>query len=61
MAGRSAKVTQAELERALRAARAAGYSVVRIVTRADGYSIETAPSLAPDDETVMTKPRRPVL
>jgi hypothetical protein len=60
MAGRAAKVTQVELERAIRAAKAAGLSVVRIVTRTDGYAIETVPSLAPEIEKITAKPR-PVL
>lgn len=60
MAARSAKVTQAELERAIRAAKAAGLPVVRIVARADGYAVETAPALAPNVEALAGKPK-PVL
>lgn len=42
MIGRRAKVTQAEIERAIRAAKAEGLRIVRVVARADGYAIETA-------------------
>jgi hypothetical protein len=42
---RSAKITQAELERAIRAVKAQGLAIIRIVARADGYAIETAPPL----------------
>ena len=41
MAGRSAPATKAMIQRAILAAKATGLQVVRIVARADGYSIET--------------------
>lgn len=40
MAGRIAKVTQAELERALRAIKSAGLAIRRIVAVPEGYAIE---------------------
>lgn len=60
MPKQTAKVTQAELERAIRALQANGMPVVRVVARPDGYAIETSPSLAPDAEVGVTKPK-PVL
>lgn len=47
MSGRPANVTQAEIARAIRAAQAAGLTVVRIVARPDGVAVETnsAPAL----------------
>lgn len=62
MAGRPAKVTQAEVERAIRAAKAEGLSIVRIVARADGFAIETraAPGGDAIGAPVAVKPR-PVL
>ena len=47
MPRRAATVTQADIARAIRAAQAAGLPVTRIVVRADGVSVETAPQ-APD-------------
>jgi|GEM_PF-2729846 len=41
MAGRAANATQAEVERVIRAAKAAGLTIVRIVARADGIAVET--------------------
>ncbi len=58
MVSRNAKVTQAEIERAIRAAKAAGLCIVRIVARTDGYVIETASSLRL--EPLASKPK-PVL
>jgi hypothetical protein len=60
MAGRPAKVTQAEIERAIRAIKAAGFQVSRIIARADGYAIEIASSLLPNTENPPPKPK-PVL
>lgn len=61
MSDRSAKITQADLERAIRAAKAQGLAVMRIIARADGaYAIETAPGLVPDHVPVLTR-RKPVL
>ena len=60
MAGRSAKVTQAELERAIRAMNSAGLKVERVIARVDGYAIETSPSLVPHAEAATHKPK-PVL
>jgi hypothetical protein len=56
MAGRSNPITQAELERAIRAVKAEGLPIARIVVREDGYAIETAP-----DRSTAAKPPRPVL
>jgi hypothetical protein len=56
MAARTAKVTQAELERAIRAAAAVGLPVVRIVARADGYAIETTSSSEPGGQAAPSKP-----
>jgi hypothetical protein len=41
MAGRPAPATKATIQRAILAAKASGLEIVRIVARADGYSIET--------------------
>ncbi len=42
MARRSALVTQADVSRAIRATKAAGLTIVRVVARPDGVAIETA-------------------
>jgi len=49
---RPAAVTQAEVERLLKAAKAAGLTVHRIVANRDSVSIVTAPELAADPEPV---------
>lgn len=41
MPRRAASVTQADIARAIRAVRAAGLSVRRVVVRADGVAVET--------------------
>lgn len=56
MASRSAKVTQAEIERAIRAAKAEGLRIVRVIARADGFAIETASSLHTDFQASKPKP-----
>jgi hypothetical protein len=56
MAGRPAPATRAAIERAILAAQATGLHIVRIVARADGYSIET--SDPPQVQTVIeTEPK----
>jgi hypothetical protein len=60
MASRTTKVTQAEIERAIRAAKAAGLPILRIVARADGYAIEMENGIAPEMEHVRLRPK-PVL
>lgn len=52
MPRRSAAVTQSEVERLLKAAKAAGLTVHRIVASRDSVSIVTAPELAADPEPV---------
>ncbi len=42
MSRRPALVTQADVARTIRAVQAAGLTIVRVVTRPDGISIETA-------------------
>lgn len=42
MPRRAATVTQADVSRAIRAARAAGLTVLRIVARTGGISVETS-------------------
>lgn len=56
MVSRSAKVTQAEIERAIRATKAAGLSIVRVIARTDGYAIETASSLRTEYQASKPKP-----
>jgi hypothetical protein len=46
MPRRPALVTQADVNRAIRAARQAGLVITRIVARPDGVSIETAESVS---------------
>jgi hypothetical protein len=48
------------LERAIRAAKAEGLRVVRIIARPDCYVVETAPGNAPSTEYASRK-ARPVL
>lgn len=60
MVSRNVKVTQAEIERAIRAAEASGLNIVRIVARADGYVLETTLSMRPGLEPAASKPK-PVL
>jgi hypothetical protein len=56
MAGRPAPATRAAIERAILAAQATGLRVVRIVARADCYSIETSdPLQAP--QVIETEPK----
>jgi hypothetical protein len=54
MSNASRKVTQAEIERAIRAVKAEGLRIVRVIARADGIAIETAASLA---EPASLKPK----
>lgn len=56
MSERSGKVTQVQIERAIRAATAEGLRIVRIVARVDGYVIETA-SLNSGSEPFNNKPK----
>jgi hypothetical protein len=57
MAGRPAPATRAAIERAILAAQATGLRIVRIVARADGYSIETSHALqAPTGAETEPKP-----
>lgn len=62
MAGHPARVTQAEVARAIRAARAEGLTIVRIVARTDGIAVETD-AAPPADAAVpaVAEKRRPVL
>lgn len=50
MPRRAAMVTQADIERAIRAAQAAGLPVHRIVVRSDGVAVETIPRPEPQFE-----------
>ena len=50
MSRRPALVTQADVARAIRAARAAGLTIVRVVARPDGIAIETTDLPAPPAE-----------
>ncbi len=47
MSRRPALITQADVARAIRATRSAGLTIVRVVARPDGVSIETAESPIP--------------
>jgi hypothetical protein len=49
MPRRAATVTQADVHRAIRAARQAGLTIYRVVARPDGVSIETVESVNMDD------------
>ena len=53
MSRRAATVTQADVARVIRAAKAAGLTVVRVVARPDGVSVET--SDAPLPRTIEAK------
>jgi hypothetical protein len=62
MAGRPAAVTQAEIARAIRAAKAEGLTILRVVARPDGFAIET--EAAPAGDTIgapVADQARPVL
>jgi len=60
MPGRSAPATRAAIERAILAAHATGLRIVRIVARADCYSIETSDALqAPMVIEAESKPAGP--
>ena len=60
MAGRPAPATKAAIERAILAAQATGLRIVRIVARADSYSIETSHALqAPTVTETEPKPAGP--
>jgi hypothetical protein len=56
MPRRAATVTQADVARTIRAVMAAHLTIVRVVTRPDGVSIETAEIIQPP-----RKSRRPLL
>ena len=60
MARRAATVSQVDVARTIRAMLAAGLTVTRVVTRADGVVIETQPLLGAEEQRVEPK-RRPVL
>lgn len=60
MSRRIMSVTQAEIERAIRAAKAQGLYIVRIIARADGYALETASAAHVGNEPSINK-SRPVL
>jgi hypothetical protein len=57
MTAQTLKVKQADIERAIRAAKAAGLPVLRIIARPDGYVIETQNSLGskPDQSIEVRK------
>jgi hypothetical protein len=60
MTTQTIKVKQADIERAIRAAKAAGLPVLRIIARPDGYVIETENGLVPKTDPVRIS-RKPVL
>jgi hypothetical protein len=61
MSRRPANVLQADIARAIRAAKQAGLTIVRIVARPDGVSLETdeAPPSAPPPPA--DPPRKPIV
>lgn len=61
MSRRPATVTQADVARAIRAARQAGLTVVRVVARPDGVAIETADAPAPPPAKPEVEPRRRIV
>lgn len=61
MPRRPATVTQADVARTIRAAVSAGLTVVRLVTRADGVSIETSAAPVAADESAIEPERKVVL
>jgi hypothetical protein len=61
MSRRPATVTQAEVARAIRAAKAEGLTVVRIVARPDGYAIETTAAPVSHDAITVERERPVVL
>jgi hypothetical protein len=56
MTRRIMSVTQAQIERAIRAAKAEDLCIVRIIARADGYALETASSLRTEFQASKLKP-----
>lgn len=50
MSRRPATVTQADVARTLRAVRAAGLTVTRVITRPDGVEIQTADAPPPQTD-----------
>jgi hypothetical protein len=58
---RLATITQAEVARVIRAAKAEGLTVVRIVARVDGFAVETDQAPAGDFVAPAAEKPRPVL
>jgi hypothetical protein len=64
MPRRPAIVTQADVARSIRAVMAAGLTIIRVVTRPDGVSIETATKggeMSPSADLSENEPKKVVL
>lgn len=64
MGNRPALVSQADVARAIRAARGAGLEVVAVVVRPDGFEVRTAPAgnqPAVDDEAAIIERSRKIV
>jgi hypothetical protein len=62
MPRRPATVTQADVARSIRAVMAAGLTIIRVVTRPDGVSIETAGGeMSPSADLSENEPKKVVL
>jgi hypothetical protein len=64
MPRRPAIVTQADVARSIRAVMAAGLTIIRVVTRPDGVSIETATKggeVSPSADLSENEPKKVVL
>jgi hypothetical protein len=64
MPRRPATVTQADVARSIRAVMAAGLTIIRVVTRPDGVSIETATEggeTSPPADLLESEPKKVVL
>jgi hypothetical protein len=61
MSRRPANVVQADIARAIRAAKQAGLTIVRIVARPDGVSLETDAAPASTPPPPADPPRKPIV
>jgi hypothetical protein len=61
MSGRAAVVTQADVARVIRALKATGLTIARVIARPDGVAVETTEAVVSGDNGTETVARKKVV